>query len=126
MTKNISLWIGIVAFIAGVLAFIPNGIVSATGFFNANVVTGIVDIILGIVFISVAYKNEKTIGEFFKVIGIIAVIVAGLCFLIAGSSGQGSLIGISFNDADSWLSLVVGIILIALAENISAKTKIIK
>ena len=123
MANRISLWIGIIAFVAGVFAFIPNPLVGTLGFFVSNAVTGVIDIILGVIFISVAYKDEKAIGQFFKVIGIIAVAAALLCFLVAGSAGKGSLLGVAFDNADSWLTLVLGIFFIAFSEKNSSKTK---
>ena len=124
MTKRFSLTIGILAFVAGVFAFIPNALVGTNALFASNAMTGVIDIILGIIFIYVAYKEDGAIAKFYKVIGIIAVVAAAICFLLAGSAGAGSLLGISFNNADSWLVLIVGITLITLAEKISAKIKL--
>ncbi len=124
MTKRFSLTVGILVFIAGVFAFIPNALVGTNAFFASNAMTGAIDIILGIIFIYVAYKEDGAIAKFYRVMGIIAVVASAICFLLAGSTGVGSLLGISFNTADCWLTLIVGITLVTLSEKISVRIKV--
>lgn len=123
MTKRFSLVVGIVAFVAGVFSFIPNFLVGASGFFASNGLTGAILIILGIIFISVAYKEDSAIARFYKAMSIVFIVASAIFFLLSGSAGSGTQVGIAFNTADCWLGLVLGITLIALSEKISARLK---
>jgi len=117
MTHRFSFWLGILAFLFGVLSFIPNPFVGSAAFFVSNGFSGIVVAIVGMVLIYTAYKKETEAKiKTLKIIGIISIVAAIICFLFTLSSNIGSFAGLSFNNIDGWLLLIIGLLLLAFSE----------
>lgn len=109
-TRNISYTFGITFIIVGFLGFIPNPLISTSGLFEVNAAHNIVHIILGNAFIVGCYKfagHEDWVLKFFG--------VGGLAVTAVGFLNQGNImLGlIHVNEADHWLHLGLGVVVLA-------------
>lgn len=115
MAKTFALLFGIVFIVLGVLGFFPNPIVgdSIGALFMADTAHNLVHLVIGLIMAVIALSApEKSRGTliFF---GVIYIILAVVGFINFGSSGgEGSLWGIDMNSADSWLHVVLGVLLL--------------
>ena len=111
MAKKLAILFGVVFVLVGVLGFIPNPIVGASGIFETNTMHDLVHLALGIVLLGVGMLAEKKSALALKAVGIIYLLVALLGFLIAPDGG--SLAGlITLNMADHILHVVLGVVLL--------------
>lgn len=114
MQKTILWVLGAVFTLVGVLGFISNPIVGASGLFQTNLLHDLVHLITGLVFLGIAFKAEDKAGLALKVFGIVYLVVAVLGFLMVPQGG--ALLGlIQTNMADHWLHLVLGVVILGLA-----------
>jgi hypothetical protein len=110
--KTLALVFGVVLVIVGVLGFISNPLVGATGFFLTNSLLNIAYIIAGIILAGCALRMPGQSGMWLKIIGVVYLIVAVLGFLLVPAGG--AILGIfTTNMAGHWLHVVVGIVLLA-------------
>ena len=108
--KTTSIVLGIVFLLIGILGFIPNGLVGDGGLFMTDMGHNLIHLVTGILFLVFAYKSSEAMMTFFKVFGIIYLVIAAWGFAI----GDGSILGIAWvNGADNWLHLVLGIVILA-------------
>lgn len=112
MAKKVSLILGVVFVLVGLLGFVPNPLVGEGGFFHTDLVHNLVHLIIGIVLL--VMMSKPAAGLTVKVVGIVYLVVAILGFLMVGSE-TGKLIGlIEVNGADNWLHLVLGVVIVIL------------
>ncbi|MDB5194728.1 MAG: hypothetical protein JWN50_742 [Parcubacteria group bacterium] len=111
MAKTWAMVFGWIFVLVGLLGFISNPIVGATGYFHADTMHNIIHIILGAILLWAAYGMPAKAAAAMKWIGIIYLILAILGFVLV--SGTGTLLGIAeINGADNWLHLVLGIVVL--------------
>ena len=109
MTKKITMILGVVFVLIGVLGFVNNPVI---GLFAVDAVHNLVHIILGIILImgSKCANPAKSL----KIVGVIYAVVAILGFLMMGGEETTKLLGlVTVNGADNWLHLVLAIVLLA-------------
>jgi hypothetical protein len=112
MAKKVSLVLGVVFVLVGLLGFVPNPLVGEGGFFHTDLVHNLVHLIIGIVLL--VMMSKPAAGLTVKVVGIVYLVVAILGFLMVGSE-TGKLLGlIEVNGADNWLHLVLGVVIAVL------------
>ncbi|HEX7651599.1 MAG TPA: DUF4383 domain-containing protein [Candidatus Paceibacterota bacterium] len=107
--KMLALVLGIIVVIVGLLGFVANPLVGATGMFLTNAALNVVYIIIGAVLIIVSVWASAQSGLWLKIGGVIYLIVAILGFLMA-SPVLGFL---AVNMATNWLHVVLGIVMLA-------------
>lgn len=108
MAKTVSLVLGIVFVLVGILGWIPNPIVGPSGLFETNLVHDLVHIISGLLFLYVAFMAPDKAGLAFKIFGVVYLLVAILGLLLVPSGGE--LLGlVHTNPADHWLHVLLGV-----------------
>lgn len=109
MAKKAAMVFGVVFVLIGLLGMVNNPIL---GLFAVNTVHNVVHILLGVVLLVAAKKDNS--AKALKVIAVVYLLVAVLGFLMAPSSGM--LLGlVEVNGADNWLHLVLAVVLFACA-----------
>jgi hypothetical protein len=108
-TMTAAIIIGTVFVLVGILGFIPNPIVSRTGFFAVNPAHNIVHIVSGAAILAAAYTAIGA-GIALKVFGVIY----GLIALLGLFTNATLLLGfIRTNHADHWLHVVLAVVILA-------------
>jgi hypothetical protein len=112
MLKTISIIFGVIFVVAGLLGFVGGlGLVGGSGIFLTDTVHDVIHLLTGLVILSVAFWSPVFISMWLKIFGVIYIILAILGFM----SVDGSILGIVMaNNADIYLHLVLGIILLGL------------
>lgn len=115
MAKKLSLTLGIIFVIIGVLGYIPNPLISSAGIFATNHAHDIVHILTGIIFIIAGVAYQNAVSAVLKTFGVIYLIVAILGFFaVDATTGTGSVLSfLTVNKADNWLHVVLAIIVFA-------------
>ena len=112
MAKKLAVVFGVIFVLVGVLGFIPNPIVGATGLFQTDALHDLVHLLIGIVLLVVAMSAPAASALWLKIFGIVYLILTVLGFLLIPSGGM--LLGlVTMNTADHFLHLVLGVVLIA-------------
>lgn len=112
MAKTLAMVFGIVFVLVGILGFVPNPLVGATGIFETNLMHDLVHLVFGIILLVVAFKAPMKSALWLKILGLVYLIIAVLGFVMV--PGGGLLLGlVHTNDADHWLHIVLGIVLLA-------------
>jgi hypothetical protein len=110
--KTSSIVVGILFILAAILGFL--GVAAGTGIVVSGVADNLIRLIVGIIFIWVAYAGSQVaMKNTFLTFGVIYILLslAGFIFTPAG----GPLLGfIDTTSVDNWIRLIVGIVLIAL------------
>jgi preprotein translocase subunit Sss1 len=108
MTKKLSMVLGVVFIIVGILGFIPNPIVGMDKIFHTNLIHDLVHILLGVVLLVGGSKSNAGASMTLKVVALVYLLVAILGFIM----GPGKLLGlVEVNSADNWLHLVLALVL---------------
>jgi hypothetical protein len=109
MAKKLAIVFGIVFVLIGLLGFINNPIVGPQGFFVTDAIHNVVHLIIGIVLLVASRSGNRTSALWLKVFGIVYLVL-----FIDGLIEKDSLLGfITQNTNDTWLHLVLGIVLLA-------------
>lgn len=112
--KTTGIVFGIIFLIIGILGLIASPLVGSAGYFVTNSAFDVINIIVGIIFLIVAFKSASAAAVTLKVIGIIYILLAIIGFFVVDASGTGSVLGfIGVNGATNWLNLILGIIVLA-------------
>jgi zinc transporter ZupT len=114
MKKMLAKVFGVVFLLVGVLGFISNPIVGATGYFHADLMHNLVHMLLGIILL-VASSTEARAATWLKIVGVVYLLVAILGFAMMPGMNMGSyqLLGlVGINGADNWLHVVLGIVVL--------------
>jgi len=117
--KNISMLLGIVFLVVGVLGFLPNPIVSPGGIFAVNELHNIVHILSGIALVLGATLLSGSASLILKIFGIVYLLVAILGFVMPGNYLLGLIL---INDADRWLHLVLAIVILGAGFTLSNRS----
>lgn len=112
MSKTIAIVFGVVFVLVGLLGmFVPNPLVGAGALFDTNMAHDIVHLLFGIILLIVAFTAPMKSALWLKILGVVYLIVALLGFLMAPAGGM--LLGlIETNDADHWLHILLGVVLL--------------
>lgn len=108
-TRTISFIFGITFIAVGFLGFITNPLVSSEGLFEVNSVHNTVHIVLGFAFIFGAIRfpgNEDKVLKFFGIGGLLVTMIG---FITSGNMMLGI---IHVNQADHWLHLGLGVVVL--------------
>jgi len=115
MVKSLALLFGIVFLVVGILGFVPaatkeiDGMPMLLGIFHVNTVHNIVHLASGAVFLLCGLSGAGASRTFFKIFGIVYALVAVLGFYY----GDQPLLGlISSNKADTWLHVVLAVVML--------------
>jgi len=107
--KTLALVLGIIVVLAGLLGFVANPLVGATGLFLTNAALDVVYIVIGAVLVIVSVWAPAQSAMWLKVGGVIYLILAILGFLMA-SPVLGFL---AVAMATNWLHVVLGVVFLA-------------
>lgn len=111
--KNVSLLLGAVFALVGVLGFVPNPLVGPEGFFLTDTLHNLVHLATGIAFLALAKTSMNVL--FLKAFGVVYILVAALGFMLGGGAEEFHLLGlIHMNAIDNWLHLVLGVVILGL------------
>jgi hypothetical protein len=108
--KTIALTLGIIFILVGIAGFIGGlGIVGPNGIFETNTAHDLVHFVFGLILAGVALWAPAQSGLWLKILGVVYLLIALLGFVTASP-----LLGfIEANDADAWLHVVLGVVLLA-------------
>lgn len=107
MAKKSAILFGIILVIIGLLGFIANPVIGASGYFLADATHDIVYILIGVILLIAGGKGESAAATWLKVFGIVYIL------LFLDGLFQANLLGfIASNTAHAWLHLVIGIVLL--------------
>ncbi len=113
MTKTLSKIFGTILLLVGIIGLFSNAFIGAHGYFMANVGLDIVNILLGIVLFAVS-ADEASSALWLKIVGAVYALLAVIGFAIMTPAGTANVLGfMSFNSADSWLYIILGIVMFA-------------
>ena len=121
MIKTAALLFGIVFLLIGILGFVPavtpdNGML--LGVFHVNIAHNIIHLASGVVFLLCGMAGAGPSRTFFQIFGIIYAVVAVLGFYY----GDNALLGlISNNTADTWLHVVLAVVMLFLGFGASGR-----
>lgn len=108
MAKKLAVIFGIIFVIVGILGYIPNPVIGAEGTFVTDNVHNIVHIVIGIILLIAASRGENASALSLKVFGVIYLIL-----FVNGLISPEELLGfVASNQADTWLHLVLGVVLL--------------
>lgn len=110
MAKTLAYVFGIIFVIVGLLGlFVPNPLIGsgAAAFFATNTLHDSVHLVIGLVLLAVAIWCPRVSSLWLKIIGAIYLVLAILGFAVAGP-----IAGVMLNDADNWLHVVLGLVLL--------------
>lgn len=111
MSKTIALVFGVVFVLVAILGFIPNPLVGAGALFDTNHAHDAVHFLFGVILLVVALKAPMKSGMWLKILGVVYLVIALAGFVIAPEGGL--LFGlVETNDADHWLHVVLGVVLL--------------
>jgi hypothetical protein len=112
MSKKFAVIFGVVFVIVGIMGFFGNPIVGRVEnnpIFVTDALHDLVHIIIGVVLVIAGTKSMSAAGTALKVFGVVYLLLA-----IDGFFQPDSLLGfVTANSADTWLHLVLGIVLLA-------------
>ena len=112
--KTTGIVFGIIYLIIGILGLLATPLIGGAGYFVTNTAFDIINIIVGIIFLVVAFKGAAGVAMTSKIIGIIYVLLAIIGFFTVSAGATGSVLGfIDANGATNWLNLILGIIVLA-------------
>lgn len=116
MTKNITVVLGIVFILVGILGFIPNPIVGRSGIFVTDLGHDLVHLVAGGILLLAGLQAEQAARLSLQVFGVVYLLVGLLGFAIVDSAtGDGSLLGlVHINSADNWLHIALGLVLLGI------------
>jgi len=109
--KSAAMIFGVLFLIVGVLGFIPNPIISPTGYFEVNDLHNLFHIGTGIILLVGAYASAGAFGPgmALRFIGAVYAILAVMGFFLPGNLIFGM---IAMNMADHWLHAVLAVLLL--------------
>lgn len=113
MLKKLTLVLGAVFILVGLLGFIANPLVGAGALFETDLGHNLVHLLAGVLLIWAGLKSEHIAGLALQVLGAVYLIVALIGFAVVDATGMGSILGlIHINTADNWLHVVLGVVLL--------------
>ncbi|MFZ5588879.1 MAG: DUF4383 domain-containing protein [Pseudomonadota bacterium] len=116
LIKNISLILGAVFILVGILGFVPNPLVGSGSLFETDLGHNLVHLLAGAALVVAGLQTEQLSRLAVQAFGAVYLVVGVIGFAVVDSAtGQGSLLGlVHLNNADNWLHIALGIVLLAL------------
>lgn len=109
MAKKLAMVFGVVFVLVGILGFISNGMVGSNGYFMTNHAHDAVHLLIGIIILIWSARGEAAAAMSMTTFGIVYLLIAVLGFVMTSP-----LLGfITYNGADNWLHVVLGVVLLA-------------
>jgi hypothetical protein len=111
MAKTLAIIFGVVFVLVAILGFVNSGIAGENGIFQTNMLHDLVHLLFGLILLVVAFTNEARSAAWLRILGVVYLVLAVLGFLLIGDGGE--LLGlVLMNEADHWLHVVLGVVLI--------------
>jgi len=108
MAKKLAVVFGIIFVIVGILGFIQNPLIGPTGIFVTDAVHNIFHLLVGVVLLVVSTRGEDASGAALKLFGVVYLLL-----FVNGLITPDRLLGfITQNGNDTWLHLVLGVVLV--------------
>jgi hypothetical protein len=108
MSKKLAVVFGVVFVLVGLLGFISNPIVGAEGFFVTDAIHNVVHLLVGVILLIAGSKSAAAAGKALMIFGIVYLVLA-----VNGFISSDMLLGfVAANTNDTWLHLVLGIVLL--------------
>jgi hypothetical protein len=109
--KSAAMIFGVLFLIVGVLGFVPNPVISPTGYFEVNDLHNLFHIGAGIILLVGAYASAGAFGPgmALRFIGAVYAILAVMGFFLPGNLIFGM---VAMNMADHWLHAVLAVLLL--------------
>lgn len=110
MAKTLAYIFGIIFVLVGLLGlFVSNPLVGQGSLFDTNTAHDLVHLIIGLILLAVAMWAPMQSSMWLKIVGAVYLLVA-----ILGLFTSSPLLGlVEINDADNWLHIVLGVVLLA-------------
>jgi len=111
MARTLAIVFGVVFVLVALLGFMNSGIAGETGLFMTNTLHDLVHLLFGVILLVVAFTAPARSATWLTILGVVYLVLAVLGFLLVGDSGE--LLGlVLMNQADHWLHVVLGVVLI--------------
>ncbi|HTT81867.1 MAG TPA: DUF4383 domain-containing protein [Rhizomicrobium sp.] len=109
--KTAAMIFGVLFLIAGVLGFVPNPVISPTGYFQVNNLHNLFHIGSGVILLVGAYASAGSFGPgmALRFVGAVYAILAVMGFFMPGNAIFGA---IPMNMADHWLHALLAVLLL--------------
>ncbi|TAK58109.1 DUF4383 domain-containing protein [Patescibacteria group bacterium] len=120
MAKTTSLVLGIVFVLVAVLGMVGTPLIGSDegALFHTNTAHDVVHLVIGLVFLAVAWFAVDKAALALKVVGVVYLLVAVLGFAMTSP-----LLGfIEVNSADNWLHVVLGVVILWLGVSAGKKS----
>jgi hypothetical protein len=115
MAKSLGMLFGLVFLAVGILGFVP-GVTKdemLLGIFHVNAVHSVIHIVSGAIFLFASMSGAGAARLWFQIFGVIYAIVAVMGLMHMGQDT--ALFGMmSNNDADTWLHVVLAVVMLAI------------
>ena len=111
MAKTFAIMFGIILMLLGLLGFTSNPLIGANALFVADSVHNGIHIILGSIFLAVAFWSSRNAELWLKIIGAVVFLLGFIGILTVPSAG-GTLLGIAYtNGTSNGFHLIAGIVI---------------
>jgi uncharacterized membrane protein len=111
MVKTLSIIIGAILALLGLLGFASNPLIGANAIFVADAAHNVIHIILGTILLLVAFCFSKHSVLWLKVIGAVTFLL-GLIGVFTVPSTGGTILGVvTTSGASNWFNLIAGIVI---------------
>lgn len=107
--KTLALVFGVIFVLVGLLGFVSNPLVGSGALFDTNTAHNLVHLLIGLILLAVALWAPMQSALWLKILGVVYLLVALLGY-VTGSPILGL---VEINDADNWLHILLGIVLLA-------------
>ncbi len=107
MAKKLAMVFGVIFVLVGLLGFVSNPLVGATGYFHTDMIHNIIHLVVGVLMLVMAGSMATLALNLF---GAVYVLLAIVGFVQGGDMLLGF---VAYNSADNWLHLVLGVVLLA-------------
>jgi len=111
MAKTLTIILGVILVLFGLLGFTSNSLIGTNALFVADMAHNIIHIVLGAILLTVAFWSSKDSVLWLKIVGSVTFFL-GLIGILTVPSIGGTLLGIIYtNGASNWLHLIAGIVI---------------
>ncbi len=113
MAKTLTVILGVMLVLLGILGFVSNPLIGANALFAADAAHNWLHIILGAILLSAAFWAGNSAVLWLRIVGAVTFLL-GLIGLLTIPATGGSLLGIAYtNGASNWFHLIAGAVVFA-------------